>query len=97
MNSVFIYARSFLGIPTDWSFATGGEAGLLMDPWNIRLVPHYTLGVFFVLAHLLAGLRVVLAAHDVATSRIRLLWYTGLAGSAALALAIIAGMVGVRI
>lgn len=97
MNSVFIYARSFLGIPTDWSFATGGEAGLLMDPWNIRLVPHYTLGVFFVLAHLLAGLRVVLAAHGVATSRIRLLWYTGLAGSAALALAIIAGMVGVRI
>lgn len=60
-------------------------------------MPHYTLGVFFVLAHLLAGLRVVLTAHGVATSRINQLWYTGLTGSAALSLAIIAGMVGVRI
>lgn len=97
MNSVFIYARSFLGIPTDWSFATGGETGLLMDPWNIRLVPHYTLGVFFVLTHLLAGLRVVLEAHGAAKRCINLLWYTGLGGAALLALAIIAGMCGVRI
>jgi hypothetical protein len=30
MNSVFIYARSFLGIPTDWNFATGARPGSFM-------------------------------------------------------------------
>src|SRR2546423_4649390 len=29
MNSVFIYARSFLGIPTDWNFAIGAPTGLI--------------------------------------------------------------------
>lgn len=27
MSSVFIYARSFLGIPTDWNFAIGAPTG----------------------------------------------------------------------
>jgi hypothetical protein len=36
---------------------------LIRDAWNVRLIPHYWLGVFFVLAHLSAGLRVVLLAH----------------------------------
>ena len=63
MNSVFIYARSFLGIPTDWNFATGAPTGLIHDAWNIRLLPHYALGAFFVLSHLASGLRVVLIAH----------------------------------
>lgn len=97
MNSVFIYARTYLGIPTDWNFATGAPAGLLLDPWNIRLVPHYTLGVFFVLGHLAAGLRVVLEAHGVAPERVRGLWYAALAASALVALAIIAAMLGVRV
>jgi hypothetical protein len=37
---------------------TGAPAGLVKDAWNIRLVPHYWLGVFFVLAHLATGARV---------------------------------------
>jgi hypothetical protein len=65
MDSVFIFARTYLGIDTGWSFATGAPAGLVKDPWNIRLVPHYWLGVFFVLAHLAAGARVVIMAHGV--------------------------------
>src|SRR6516164_8792111 len=44
---------------------TGAPTGLVKDPWNIRLVPHYWLGVFFVLAHLAAGARVVIMAHSV--------------------------------
>ncbi|KAF1016338.1 MAG: hypothetical protein GAK31_01832 [Stenotrophomonas maltophilia] len=32
MNSVFIYARTYLGIPTDWNFATGAPTGLIHDP-----------------------------------------------------------------
>jgi len=49
MDSVFIFARTYLGIDTGWDFATGAPTGLIKDPWNIRLVPHYRLGVFFVL------------------------------------------------
>ena len=63
MDSVFILARTYLGIDTDWAFATGAPAGLIRDPRNIRLVPHYWLGVFFVLSHLSSGLRLVLLAH----------------------------------
>jgi hypothetical protein len=63
MDSVFIYARTYLGVDTTWVWASGGSAGLIRDAWNVRLIPHYWLGVFFVLAHLSAGLRVVLLAH----------------------------------
>jgi hypothetical protein len=63
MDSVFILARTYLGIETDWAFATGAPQGLIRDSWNIRLVPHYWLGVFFVLSHLSSGLRGVLLAH----------------------------------
>ena len=65
MNSVFLFARFYLGIDTGWRFATGAPTGLLMDKWNIRLVPHYGLGVFFVLSHLAAGVRSVLLSHGV--------------------------------
>jgi hypothetical protein len=65
MDSVFIFARTYLGIDTGWSFATGAPTGLVKDQWNIRLVPHYWLGVFFVLTHLAAGTRAVIMAHGV--------------------------------
>jgi hypothetical protein len=97
MNSVFIYARSFLGIPTDWNFAIGAPGGLIHDAWNIRLLPHYALGVFFVLSHIASGLRVVLIAHGVAPRHADRLWGVGVALSAIVAAAIIAGMCGVRI
>jgi succinate dehydrogenase hydrophobic anchor subunit len=63
MDSVFILARTYLGIDTDWAFATGAPSGLTRDPWNIRLLPHYWLGVFFVLSHIASGLRGVLLAQ----------------------------------
>ncbi len=97
MNSVFIYARTFLGIPTDWNFAIGAPTGLIHDAWNIRLLPHYALGVFFVLSHLASGLRVVLIAHGVDRHRADRLWIAGAATSAAISAAIMAGMCGVRI
>jgi hypothetical protein len=97
MNSVFIYARSFLGIPTDWNFAIGAPAGLIHDAWNIRLLPHYALGVFFVLTHIASGLRVVLIAHGVAQRPANGFWTVSVALSALVAAAIIAGMSGVRI
>ncbi|WP_234015695.1 hypothetical protein [Achromobacter spanius] len=97
MNSVFVYARTYLGIPTDWAFATGAPAGLIHDAWNIRLVPHYALGVFFVLGHLFAGLKVVLKAHGVSPQAGNRVMRIGLVFSAALAAAIIAAMCGARI
>jgi hypothetical protein len=97
MNSVFIYARLYLGIPTGWNFATGAPTGLIHDSWNIRLLPHYALGVFFVLGHLVAGLRVVLNAHSVKSRLATRIWFTGVVVSGVIAAAIIAGMCGVRI
>lgn len=97
MNSVFIYARTFLGIPTDWNFAIGAPTGLIHDAWNIRLVPHYALGVFFVLSHVASGMRVMLIAHGVARRTADRIWGAGVALSAIVAAAIIAGMCGVRI
>lgn len=97
MNSVFIYARWYLRIPTDWNFATGAPTGLIHDPWNIRLLPHYALGVFFVLGHLVAGLRVVLNAHGMERRIVTRVWFAGVAASGVIAAAIIAGMCGVRI
>jgi len=97
MNSVFIYARTFLGIPTDWNFAIGAPTGLIQDAWNIRLLPHYALGVFFVLSHLASGLRAMLIAHGVDPHRAAHVWIACVAMSTFVATAIIAGMCGVRI
>jgi len=97
MNSVFIYARAYLQIPTDWNFAIGAPTGLIHDAWNIRLLPHYALGVFFVLSHLASGLRVVLIAHGVDRRHADRLWIAGVAMSIIVSTAIIAGMCGVRV
>ena len=97
MNSVFIYARRFLGIPTDWNFAIGAPMGLIHDAWNIRLLPHYALGVFFVLSHVASGARIVLISHGLARKDANRLWAVAVALSAIAAAAIIAGMCGVRL
>lgn len=97
MNSVFIYARAWLKIPTDWAFATGLPIGLIHDAWNIRLLPHYALGVFFVLAHLSLGLRVVMLAHGIKVSTANRLLWTGLVLSTVISAAIIFGMTGIRL
>jgi hypothetical protein len=97
MNSVFVYARRVLGIPTDWNFAIGAPAGLILDAWNIRLLPHYALGVFFTLSHVVSGLRVVLIAHGANQRTANRTWGAGVALSVIVAAAIIAGMCGVRI
>src|SRR6185437_7060135 len=82
MNSVLIYARSFLRIQTDWNFAIGAPTGLIHDAWNVRLLPHYALGVFFVLSHITSGLRMVLIAHGVDRRNADHIWGVGIALSA---------------
>ncbi len=97
MNSVFFYARMFSGIQTDWNFATGAPTGLIKDAWNIRLLPHYAIGVFFVLSHLALGGRTVALAHGVAKSLADKLVVIGFALAAAVTAAIIVGMSGVHL
>ncbi|WP_149086555.1 hypothetical protein [Pseudomonas prosekii] len=97
MNSVFIFARTWLDIPTDWAFAAGLPTGLIHDAWNIRLLPHYALGVFFVLAHLASGLRVVMLAHDAKMSTANRFWWSGVLLSAVVSAAIMCGMTGLKL
>jgi succinate dehydrogenase/fumarate reductase cytochrome b subunit len=97
MNSVFVFARTSLKIPTDWAFAAGLPAGLIHDAWNIRLVPHYALAVFLVLAHLCCGLRVVMLNHGVAAAAANRIWWTGAVLSALVSAAIMCGMTGLRL
>ena len=97
MNSVFIYGRAYLGIDTNWAFATGAPAGLIKDAWNIRLVPHYGLGVFFVVAHVFAGARAVMLSHGVHKPVADRLMIGGATFGALLAFVIILGMCGARL
>jgi len=97
LNSAFVSARWVHHIPTDWAWATGAPDGLLRDAWNIRLLPHYALGVFFVIAHLCCGLRIVLLAHGVRQETAGRLWVAGLVGAAGLSVLISAALCGLRI
>ena len=63
MNSVFVYQRWFAGKESDFWFASGGPGGLLADPWSVRLIPHYFLGVWAIATHAACGLRQVMLTH----------------------------------
>ncbi|GKQ53947.1 hypothetical protein [Bradyrhizobium sp. Ce-3] len=97
LNSALVSARAVHHIDTNWAWASGAPVGLIHDAWSIRLVPHYALGVFFVLAHLASGLRGVLIAHGVATAIVNRVWATGLAAGGLVAVAIMSGLCGARI
>jgi len=97
MDSVFIFTRTYLGIDTGWGFATGAPTGLVKDPWNIRLVPHYWLGVFFVLAHLAAGARAVVMAHGVSKAFADRFMIGGAVAAGIVATVIMLGMCGMRV
>lgn len=46
--------------------------------WNVRLIPHYSLGVWFVVTHMGIGLRGVLLAHRVSPAAAnRVAWGVG--------------------
>jgi hypothetical protein len=63
LTAVFVMARWLGHIPTDWAFASGAPAGLIKDPWNERLIPHYAIGVWAVVTHVGLGVRGVMHAH----------------------------------
>lgn len=97
LNSALVSARSVRNIETDWAWATGAPGGLIYDAWNIRLLPHYAFGVFFVLAHLSSGLRQILKAHGVDPALANRAWLAGLVAGGLISIAIASGLLGARI
>jgi len=97
LNSALVSARTVHKIETDWAWASGAPTGLIYNAWNIRLVPHYALGVFFILAHLSSGLRGIVVAHGVSATVANRVWAVGLVVSGLVAVAIISGLCGARI
>lgn len=97
LNSALVSARWVHGIPTDWAWASGAPEGLLLDAWNVRLVPHYALGVCFVITHLFSGLRTVLIAHSVQLSTANRILAAGMMLAAGISTAIVAALCGLRL
>jgi hypothetical protein len=97
MNSALVSARAVHKIDTDWGWASGAPVGLIHDAWNIRLLPHYALGVFFIIGHLCSGLRVVMLAHGVRARVADRIWCAGLLAGATIATAIICALCGLRV
>jgi hypothetical protein len=96
LNSALISARAVHKIETDWSWASGAPVGLIHDAWNIRLLPHYALGVFFIVGHLSSGLRMVMLAHGARTAVADRAWAAGLTAGAVISAAIVCALCGVR-
>ena len=65
LNAVFILGRAVMKANTTFLWASGAPVVLLPDAWNVRLIPHYSLGVWFLIAHMRLGVRGVLLAHRV--------------------------------
>jgi hypothetical protein len=97
LNSALVSARAVHKIDTNWAWASGAPAGLIHDAWDIRLLPHYALGVFFVVGHLFSGLRVVVLAHGASTRVANRIWAFGLSLAAVIAATIICALCGLRL
>jgi len=96
LNAVFILGRAVTKVDTTFLWASGAPVGLLPDPWNVRLIPHYSLGVWFVITHMGLGLRNVLLFHRVSMATAdRVAWAAGAVG-AALAVTITVAQLGVH-
>ncbi len=96
LNAVFVLARYF-GTDTDYAWATDLPAGgLLAGAWDVRLIPHYGLGVWLVLAHIACGLRTVMLAHHVPQPRANAICWIAIALGTLWSAVIIVGMLGVR-
>lgn len=94
MLSIFVYARTMSGLPTDWGYAVGATSGLLGDVWSIRLIPHYSWGVFFICSHIASGLRWMSIQRGVALHRAHRAWLAANALAVVVSLAILIAILG---
>jgi hypothetical protein len=96
INSVFILARYF-GADSDYAWATAAPGGLTGDDWDVRLIPHYSLGVLLVLSHIACGLRTVMLAHGVKAARANGICWALIAACSVWTIVIVTGMLGARV
>jgi hypothetical protein len=83
LNAVFILGRAVTKADTTFLWASGAPVGLLPDVWNVRLIPHYSLGPWFVITHIGLGLRFVLLSHGASSATAnRVAWGVCAAGLA---------------
>ncbi len=82
------------GVNTDWSWATATPPGLLAGA--VSLIPHYMMGVAFLITHLGLGLRTVLLQHRIERAIADRLAWTIAGSGALLSTAIMAGMLGLH-
>ena len=83
LNAVFVLGRAVTKVDTTFLWASGAPVGLLPDAWNVRLIPHYSLGVWFVITHTGLGLRSAMLAHRVSRPMAdRMAWIVSALGAA---------------
>ena len=80
-----------------WAYESAAPLGFLGDPWNLRLLPHYTIVVWAVITHVGLGLRGVLRAHGVADSAANLVARAASLAGAAASVAIGCALLGVHL
>lgn len=93
MVSIFLYTRTMLHVPTDWQYAIAAPQGYLHDPWNIRLLPYYGFGVFFVLSHVASGIRWIVMQRGAGPNVVHRGWLAANAVAALVSISIIVGLV----
>ena len=93
LTAVFVLGRAVMKVDTDFSFASGAPAGLLLDSWNVRLVLHYFLAVCCLFVHLGSGARAVMLPHYPLAAANRIAWSIIGVGALAAAVAIV-GLAG---
>ncbi|GJH13251.1 hypothetical protein CBA19CS11_30455 [Caballeronia novacaledonica] len=96
LTAVFVLGRH-AGVETDFKWATALPAGLLADPWAVRLIPHYFLGIWLLLIHVACGGRIVLLAHRVKPRAADTVCGLLIVASTLWTAVILAGVVGVRV
>ena len=93
LTAVFVLGRAVMKVDTDFSFASGAPAGLLLDSWNVRLVLHYFLAVCCLFVHVGSGVRAVMLSRYPVRTANRTAWSVIGVGALAAAVAIV-GLAG---
>lgn len=80
-----------------WAYESAAPDGFLGNPWNPRLLPHYSIVVWAVITHVGLGLRGVLRAHGVADRVANLVARGAAVAGAAASFAIGCALLGVHL
>jgi len=97
LTAVFVLGRQAMQVDTNWDFAIGAPAGMMGDPWNVRLVPHYSLAVFLLFCHVACGVRMLLLGRRVSALAATRTAVAVIALGGAVALTVTLAMLGVHV